>query len=131
MQVSEARPIIEEGESSKIINDQTVRYTRTNSGFPVPCLLATLCCATACSDINQILAAASANAAICVPPQVQRDAISAAEQDGIVFLDEIDKIVTTRESYGKRSGIFHAFMQRGLVALPSPDAERWSNQRAP
>jgi len=32
------------------------------------------------------------------PPQVTRDAIAAVEQDGIVFIDEIDKIVSSAET---------------------------------
>lgn len=37
----------------------------------------------------------------CVQAQVHREAIQSTEQDGIVFLDEIDKIVTSQDkSYG-------------------------------
>lgn len=36
-------------------------------------------------------------------PQVIRDAVSAVEQDGIVFLDEIDKIVVNQDTrYGEQ-----------------------------
>ena len=36
--------------------------------------------------------------------QVTRDALTAVEQDGIVFIDEIDKIVTGAEGrYGEHS----------------------------
>ena len=96
MRIAEAKPIIEEMVSERLISDDAVRREP-------------FCPGQACYRISQmtksIHAAYAASHRLCIMRlftcfrllQVQREAIQAVEQDGIVFIDEIDKIVVSAD----------------------------------
>lgn len=49
--------------------------------------------------------------------QVHKEAIQAVEQDGMVFIDEIDKIVTSSETRYGKANLLHSLQPVSIATL--------------